>query len=165
MKTLYLVRHGKSSWKQPQLADIDRPLNKRGKNDAPFIGELLAEKRIKPDLVISSPAKRAMKTALAVTDKIGYPSKKIIINENVYESSGRELVEVLKSIDDKYNSVMLFGHNPGFTMLHNYLSNHYIENIPTCGVVALQFDKTWKEIGKNSAKLLFFEHPKLYPDH
>jgi phosphohistidine phosphatase len=74
------------------------------------------------------------------------------------------LINLIKEIDDKHNSVMIFGHNPGLTILNNHISNHYIDNIPTCGIVALQTDKDWKEIGNNSCKLLFFEHPKMYPD-
>jgi len=90
MKTLYLARHAKSSWKHPELSDIERPLNKRGKRDAPYIGNLLKEKGVKPDIVISSPAVRAKKTALAIAEIIEYPKSKIIIDENIYESSSSE---------------------------------------------------------------------------
>ena len=162
MKTLYLVRHAKSSWKDSSLDDLERPLNRRGKRDAPFMGELLKEKVVNPDVVISSPAKRASKTAQIITAHIGYSKKDIIYSEEIYEASSRELVDFIKKIDDKYNSVMLFGHNPGFTMLNNYLSKNYIDNIPTCGIVALQFNINWKEIDKNSAKMLFFDYPKRY---
>lgn len=144
------------------LSDIDRPLNKRGKRDAPFMGKILAEKGIKPDLIISSPAKRAKRTALAIAEEIGYPESKIEYDENIYESSSRELLEIVQSIDEKHNTVMIFGHNPGFTMLHNYLCTHYIDNIPTSGIVGLEFNSGWNEISKNSATFLFFEYPKLY---
>lgn len=162
MKTLYLCRHAKSSWKQPGLDDFDRPLNKRGKKDAPLMGELLEDKGIKPDLIISSPAKRASKTASIIASAVCYDKDKINFKDEIYEASGEELLEVIKGIDDKFNTVMIFGHNPGLTMLHNYLSKHYIDNIPTCGVVALQLKSSWKDIDKYSAKFLFFEHPKLY---
>lgn len=162
MKTLYLVRHAKSSWKDSSLDDIERPLNKRGKRDAPFMGELLKEKVVIPDVVISSPAKRASKTAQIITEQIGYSKKDIIYAEEIYEASSRELVDFIKKLDDKYNSVMIFGHNPGFTMLNNFLSKKYIDNIPTCGIVALEFNNSWKEIEKNSAKMLFFDFPKRY---
>ncbi len=162
MKTLYLVRHAKSSWKDSSLDDIERPLNKRGKRDAPFMGELLKEKGINPELIISSSAKRASKTAQAIAEQIGYPKKDIIFDEEIYEASSRELIDYIKQLDDKFNSVMLFGHNPGFTMLNNYLSKKYIDNIPTCGIVALEFNNSWKDIGKNSAKYLFFDYPKKY---
>jgi len=162
MKTIYLVRHAKSSWKNPRLSDFDRPLNKRGKNDAPRIGKLLSKKQIKPDLIISSPAKRAKKTALEIVEKIGYPVKKIVFEDEIYEASERTLLSILKKLDDRLESVMIFAHNPGLTQLNNFISNQYIDNIPTCGVVALESDKSWKEIGKNSCKHLFFEYPKKY---
>ncbi|MBT8379033.1 MAG: histidine phosphatase family protein [Ignavibacteria bacterium] len=162
MKTLYLVRHAKSSWKDSSLDDIERPLNKRGKRDAPFMGELLSEKGIKPNVMFSSPAKRASKTAQAIAEQIGYPKNDIIFDEAIYEASSRELVDFIKKIDDQYNSVMIFGHNPGFTMLNNFLSKEYIDNLPTCGVIALEFNSSWKDIDKNSAKVLFFDYPKRY---
>jgi len=162
MKILYLVRHAKSSWRDSALDDIERPLNKRGKRDAPFMGELLKEKVVNPDVVFSSPAKRASKTAQIIVEQIGYSKKNIIYSEEIYEASSHELVEFIKKIDDKYNSVMVFGHNPGFTMLNNFLSKKYIDNIPTCGIVALEFNSSWKEIEKNSAKMLFFDYPKRY---
>ncbi len=162
MKTLFLVRHAKSSWKDSSIDDSDRPLNKRGKRDAPFMGELLKEKVVNPDLVISSPAKRASKTAQIIAEQIGYSKRDIIYSEEIYEASSRELLDFIKKIDDKYNSVMLFGHNPGFTMLNNFLSKQYIDNIPTCGIVALEFNNTWKEIDKNTAKMIFFDYPKRY---
>jgi len=162
MKTLYLIRHAKSSWKNARIADIERPLNSRGKRDAPFIGELLASKKIKPALIITSPAKRAKKTAETIAGKIGYSKKNIVYEDNIYEAGSHELLDVIKNINNKFDSAMLFGHNPGFTMLHNFLCKHYIDNIPTSGVVALEFESPWNEIEKNSAKFLFFEYPKLY---
>lgn len=162
MKTLYLARHAKSYWKDQSIPDIDRPLNSRGKRDAPFMGEVLNDKKIMLDLIISSPAKRTKKTAIEISSKIGYPEKKIQFNEDLYEASSNTIIKLIKKIEEKYDSVMIFGHNPGLTMLNNHLSNHYIDNIPTCGIVALQLDKKWSELDKNSCKFLFFEYPKLY---
>ena len=162
MKTLYLARHAKSYWEDQSIPDIDRPLNKRGKRDAPFMGEVLKDKKVKPDLVLASPAKRAKKTAIAIAEKIGYPEKKILYNEDLYEASSNILIKIIKKLDEKYDSVMIFGHNPGLTMLNNHISNRYIDNIPTCGIVALQLDIKWSELDKNTGKFLFFEYPKLY---
>jgi len=162
MKTLYLARHAKSYWKDQSIPDIDRPLNSRGKRDAPFMGEVLNDKKIMIDLIMSSPAKRTKKTAIEIASKIGYPEKKIQFNEDLYEASSNTIIKLIKKIEEKYDSVMIFGHNPGLTMLNNHLSNHYIDNIPTCGIVALQLDKKWSELDKNSCKFLFFEYPKLY---
>jgi len=162
MKTLYLVRHAKSSWKHPELSDFERPLNKRGKNDAPFMGKLLSDKGINPGLVISSPAKRASTTAKIIASEINYPKDEITFEENIYDATGRGLMEIISGINEKINSVMLFGHNPGLTVLQNNLSGHFIDNIPTSGVVALEFNSKWREIKLNSGKFLFFEYPKKY---
>ena len=164
MKTLYLVRHAKSYWGDQSLPDFERPLNKRGKRDAPFMGEVLNDKKVRPDLIICSPAKRTRKTALEIAERLRYPDKKILYDENLYEASSNTILEIIKSIDDKFDSVMIFGHNPGLTLLNNYISDKYLDNIPTCGMVALQSDKKWGEIGKNSCSHLFFEYPKLYLD-
>ncbi|MBE0572239.1 MAG: histidine phosphatase family protein [Ignavibacteriaceae bacterium] len=162
MKTLYLARHAKSYWKDQSIPDFDRPLNSRGKRDAPFMGEVLKDRKVIPDLIISSPAKRTKKTALEIASKIGYSEKKILYNEELYEASSNTIIKALNKIDERYNSVMIFAHNPGLTLLNNHISNNYIENIPTCGIVALQLDKKWNELGKNTCKFLYFEYPKLY---
>ncbi|RLC49114.1 MAG: histidine phosphatase family protein [Candidatus Cloacimonadota bacterium] len=162
MKTLYLVRHAKSSWKQPDLSDFVRPLNKRGENDAPFMGKLLSDKRVNPDLVISSPAKRASATAKIIASEINFPKEKIVLDDNIYEATGRGLLEIISETEENYKSVMLFGHNPGLTVLQNNLSDHFIDNIPTCGVVALKFKTSWNEIKLNSAGFIFFEYPKKH---
>jgi len=162
MKTLYLSRHAKSSWRDPELSDIERPLNKRGKRDAPFMGKLLAEKGINPDLIISSPAKRASSTAKIIASELNYDKEKIIFDKNIYEGTGRRLLEIISEIKEKYNFVMLFGHNPGLTVLSNNLSDRFIDNIPTSGVVALEFSTSWEEIELNSAGFIFFEYPKKH---
>jgi phosphohistidine phosphatase len=162
MKTIYLVRHAKSSWEDPKLADFKRPLNTRGKKDAPFMGVQLNNKQIEPDLILASPAKRAKKTAQAIAEKISYPAKNILFKDEFYEASEKTLLDIIKKIDERFDSVMVFAHNPGLTQLNNLISNNYIENIPTCGVVALECDKEWSDVGKNSCKLLFFDYPKKY---
>ncbi len=162
MRTIYLVRHAKSSWKNPGLADFDRPLNKRGKRDAPFIGDLLNKKDINPDIILSSPAKRAKKTAIEIAKKLEYPLKEIIYKEEMYEASDMELLKLMKKIDENISAVMMFAHNPGLTQLNNYLSKNYIDNIPTCGAVALEFNCKWNEVDKDAGKFVFFEFPKKY---
>jgi phosphohistidine phosphatase len=162
MKRIYLVRHAKSSWKDPRLTDINRPLNKRGKKDAPFMGDQLNKNQIKPDLILSSPANRAKNTALIISEKICHPAKKIVFKDELYEASERKLLDFIKKLDERIDSVMIFAHNPGLTQLNNLISNHYIDNIPTCGVVALEIDKKWSEVGKNSCNFLFFDYPKKF---
>ena len=162
MKHLYLVRHAKSSWDEPGLSDFDRPLNKRGKKDAPLMGEIIAGKKIKPEIIISSPAQRARKTALAFAEAFGIKKNEIIFDEKVYEASPADLMEIIQNINDDVKSVMLFGHNPGLTNLSNSLSKKNIDNIPTCGIVALKINASWKNLSQSPVELEFFEYPKLH---
>jgi phosphohistidine phosphatase len=161
MKRLTLIRHAKSSWKYPKLADSDRPLNKRGKHDAPMMGGRLAARKQFPDLIISSPAKRAILTAQAIAKELGYSPDKIREKKRVYLASVEELIGVINKIDDKYNHVMLFGHNPGFNELSLYLTGHKVENIPTCGVFCIDFGiGSWKEVAMGKGRFVYFDFPK-----
>jgi phosphohistidine phosphatase len=163
MKTLYLVRHAKSSWKNPSLADFERPLNKRGKRDAPLMGKKLHEAGIKPGVIISSTAVRAFKTAKIIAMEIDFSTKRINKKESIYLADVPTLIKVIRKIGDKTEQAMLFGHNPGLTMLANYLTNESVENIPTCGVFCIDFEiNSWKEVGQGSGKMVFFGYPKKH---
>jgi phosphohistidine phosphatase len=122
MKTLLLLRHAKSSWKNPGLADINRPLNNRGKQDAPRIGRLLREEDLLPDLVLSSPAVRAQKTTQAVTNESGYPGE-IVIQDDFYPGDPTTYIESLNSLPDQFERVMIVGHNPGLEEFLDTLTN------------------------------------------
>lgn len=125
------------------------------------MGRRLALMRVSVDLFLSSPANRAYTTATIIASCINNEKKAIETDEAIYHASRTELVEVLKSQDDNLNSIMFFGHNPGFTDLANFLAGADIDNIPTCGVVAIQLENsTWKSLNKDSGKVLFFEYPK-----
>ncbi len=167
-RILYIVRHAKSSWKDASLSDFERPLKKRGVKDAHIIGELLVSKSVQPDLIISSPANRAISTANILTKEI-FSSRnqnikeKIITDKEIYEASLSDLRDIIEQFNDSLQTVMIIGHNPSFTQLANYLTEEYFENIPTCGVVAVNFNiSSWKMIKKYSGKLLFYEYPKKY---
>lgn len=161
MKILYIVRHAKSSWKSYELEDIDRPLNNRGKRNAPEMGLRLANKGIRPDILISSPAKRAYSTAKKIAKMIQYPKNRIIIENKLYHGMEEDIIEVISNTPDEYNELMIFGHNPGFTDLANSLSGAQIYNIPTCGIVAISFDTdNWQNIDTTPGKLIFFDYPK-----
>ena len=161
MKTLYLVRHAKSSWDYPDLDDIDRPLNKRGRRDAPEMGKRLASRGVFPDLVITSPAERAQKTCNVITGFLDYPEGEIEVNDDVYHANERELLAVVRSCDNLWKTVMLFGHNPGFTDFANSLTNGNIKNIPTCGIVVCTFDvDDWDDVDFGKGKLQLFDYPK-----
>lgn len=166
MKTIILVRHAKSSWKDLSLDDFDRPLNKRGKTNAPFMGEKLKERQIMPDLILSSPAKRARKTATTVAKKIGYPKKKIIFDDNMYHSSEWYLLELVRNQDDKYETLMLFGHNPGFNSFADILlKKNPVYNIPTTGVYCIKFNvDSWENVREGKGESVFFDYPKRYTE-
>jgi phosphohistidine phosphatase len=165
LKTLILARHAKSSWKELNLSDFKRPLNKRGKRDAPFMGKILNKLNLFPDFVISSPAVRASDTAKLICAELNIPEQNIKYDEEIYEASVNELLVVIHGIHNKFNSVMLFGHNPGLTSLANLLSGQYIDNIPTSGIVVLDYDeKNWKDIHAQSCTLRTFEYPKKYKE-
>ena len=121
MKTLFLIRHAKSSWDDTALPDKDRPLNDRGRRDAPKMGERLAKRDVKPDLILSSPAVRALRTAEIIAKKLDY-RRKIVVNERLYAVGADDLLDVIHRLGDKVERVMLFGHNPELTELAHRLS-------------------------------------------
>ena len=163
MKTLLLVRHAKSSWENKSISDFERVLNDRGKRDAPFMAGVLKKKGIKIDLILSSPAKRALITAKIFAKELGIPEKEIMADKNIYEASRKELLKLLIETDNSINNLMLFGHNPGLTYLSNYLCDFETDNIPTCGIISMQMDfDSWKYLGNKSCNLKFFEYPKKY---
>lgn len=163
MKHLYLVRHAKSSWDEPSLSDIDRPLNKRGKRDAPFMGKLLRKMKVKPDLIITSPAKRALTTAKIFAEELDHPDKRLVVDERLYGASSREILSILASSDNNLDAIMVFGHNPALTTLINYISNADLDNLPTAAAAGIQFDITgWEGIQGTKGKLQFYEFPKKY---
>jgi phosphohistidine phosphatase len=159
MKRLFIIRHAKSSWKDLTLDDFDRPLNKRGKLNAPMMGDRLKSRDILPDIIISSPALRTKKTAKIIANKINY-EKKIIYKKELYESSSSILSDIISKIDDKNSVAFIFGHNTGINgFVEKYVDLY--DNVPTCGVVEIEFDcKKWIEIDKNNAKMLSFDYPK-----
>lgn len=159
MKMIYLVRHAKSSWKDTTAEDYDRPLNKRGINDAPLIGKYLFNQKIKVDMIIASPAKRAKLTAKIIAEEINYKSN-IIFNKSIYEADLFDLIGIIKSTDKQINNLFLIGHNPSLNELANYLLDSDIGNIPTSGVVAIGLDVEWKDIKEKSGILKFFIYPK-----
>lgn len=161
MKKLYIIRHAKSSWEDTALDDFERPLNKRGKADAPFMGSKLHEKKVMPDIILSSPAARAKTTAEIIAHKVKY-SKEIVFNEDIYEATESTLHKIVTKIADKNSTLFLLGHNPSLNELAEYYI-HFNENIPTCGVVEIEFDcDSWSEISAKNAKLLSFDFPKKY---
>ena len=161
MKSLYLLRHAKSSWKYPNLDDFERPLNKRGRENIPFMGKVLKKLKVAPDLVISSPANRAAMTARMIAAAINYPLENIRYSEAIYEFSEKALIHVVKQIDDAVNKAMVVGHNPAINGLANYIGDQPIGNIPTCGAIGVELNiSSWAKLNAHCGKLKFFEFPK-----
>jgi phosphohistidine phosphatase len=160
VKTLFLVRHAKSSRDDPALPDKERPLNERGVRDAPKVGERLAEQGVKPDLILSSPAVRALATAEIIARKLGYKVKDIVVDERLYATTPDDLLHVIHKIGDKPKRVMLFGHNPELTDLAHRLSSS-ITDMPTCAVAEFSFDiKSWSAVGKRAPAKAALLRPK-----
>lgn len=161
MKTLTLIRHAKSDWDDANLTDFDRPLNSRGKKDAPEMGRELAERDFMPDQIITSPAKRAMSTAKRIAKAIEFPKDAIQTDERIYEASLATLMEIVNELDDAADHVALIGHNPGLTELGNHLTGDDIANLPTCSVLSISFDvDSWNEVWEDSGQVDFYDDPK-----
>lgn len=162
MKTLILVRHAKSDWGDPLLRDFDRPLNERGKKDAPKMAERLLERKMKIDAFISSPAKRAAKTATLIAEAFGKKKEKIRFEEKLYLAAADVFRKLVSELDDELDTVAIFSHNDGITDYANMLCSVRVDNIPTCGIYAVKADiKSWKDFNEAEKKFLFFDYPKL----
>jgi phosphohistidine phosphatase len=160
MKTLFLVRHAKSSWDDPTLADEDRPLNARGKRDAPKMGKRLAKRDVKLDLILSSPAKRAIATAHVLADKLDYKLKNIVVDDRLYPGAVNDLVKVVHTLGDKLNRVILVGHHPALSQLAHRLSSD-ITHMPTCAVAEFTFKaKLWRDVSKATLVTVALDLPK-----
>ena len=161
MKTLILVRHAKSSWNEIGLGDAERPLNERGKADAPEMAKRLKEKGIKIDLFVSSTAKRAKKTAKYFAEEYSVKKDDIVLVEELYMATDDAFKKTIGNLGDKYDVVALFSHNPGITEFANALSNVRIDNMPTCSVFAVQANTNkWADFENAEKNFLFFDYPK-----
>lgn len=163
MKTLIFIRHAKSDWSNFFVSDFDRELNERGMRDAPMMGKVLAKKNLRPDRIISSPALRAKRTITILAPYIPYPEDQILYDPILYGGEIEAIAELISSTPPNIHTLILVGHNPELTEHVNYFSGSDIENVPTCGVVAMQLKHDdWKSIGESSAELLYFIKPKDY---
>lgn len=161
MKTLFLIRHAKSSWDNITLPDIDRPLNERGKYDAPLMAKRLKDKKIEINAFVSSPAKRAKKTAEIFMHVFDANEKQLIIVASLYEATTEKYYNAIENLKDKHDTVALFAHNPGITDFINSLVCSPVYDMPTCGVYAIKIKtKNWKDFKSASKEFLFFDYPK-----
>ncbi len=161
MKTLILVRHAKSDWSHDGLEDWERPLNDRGKKDAPEMAKRTKERISKIDLMVASHAKRAKKTARAFAEEYGYDKEDIRIESKLYEDVTTAYDEVILTLPDDADVVAFFAHSPTIGDFANSLTNVRIDSIPTCGVFAVQADvKSWKAFKEAEKAFLFYDYPK-----
>jgi phosphohistidine phosphatase len=161
VKRLSLLRHAKSSWKDASLPDFERPLNKRGRRDAPRMGARLAAAGFRPDGLLSSPAERARATALSIAAEIGYPEREIVFEPALYPGEPDALLARIRALPDAVAHAALVAHNPGLTELSNRLADRRIDNIPTAGVVQLELAvDTWGQVADGCGRLLDFAYPK-----
>jgi phosphohistidine phosphatase len=161
MKTLTILRHAKSSWKDSSLPDQDRPLNKRGERDAPIMAARIHLAGIRPSLILSSPALRAWTTAKIIAQEISYPNEFLQRDARLYHAGVRRIIEVLSEQDVAFNSIMIVGHNPGFTDFANYLLPDLTHNIPTCGVVSVMIETDdWNLNTERKTELATYDYPK-----
>lgn len=161
MKTLTLLRHAKSSWKDARLQDRERPLNRRGQRDAPVMAERIKQKGIRPSLILSSPAERAWTTARIIAREIGYPAEFLQREDRLYHASVKSIVKLIAEQDTGFNNIMIVGHNPGLTDFANYLSPNLTDNIPTCGFVSFEIDRDdWDLGGEIETNVMVYDYPK-----
>ncbi len=153
MKTLLILRHAKSSWGDPSLADHDRPLNARGKRDAPRMGQLLADQELTPDWIVSSTAKRARKTATKVAKACGF-ERQVELNGRLYHAYPADYVHVLREVDDQHQRVLVVGHNPGLEELVATMAGQY-QSMPTAALAHVVIDiDCWSDLQSTSTSRL-----------
>lgn len=161
MKTLTIVRHAKSSWRDSGLPDKKRPLNSRGKRDAPEMGRRIQEHGIRPSLIVSSPATRAWTTAKVIAQAINYPREFLQKEDRLYLASLDEILDIVVAQDNGFNNLMVVGHNPGLTDFANFLVPGLTNNLPTAGVVSVKIDQDdWSLYERPATELLVHDWPK-----
>ena len=159
MKSLIIVRHCKSSWADLSLSDFDRPLNKRGKIDGELMSSYLREKEKKIDKLISSTSKRTRLTSKYFIEKIHFNS--ISYLDELYHASYSEIIKIISKIENNFNNIMVIGHNPGLTELINHFTDMRIYNIPTSGIIKVEFkEDKWSKITENKGKIVYKKFPK-----
>lgn len=163
MKKLFIVRHAKSSWDNSSLRDIDRPLNERGLRDAPMMANVFANQYESIDCLISSKATRAYTTASIFAERLKVDINSIQLDESIYGASAASMLELINSIDNKLESACVFGHNPTFTYFAEKLADIQIGNLPTCGIVGIEFGvNDWAAVSFGSGVNFYFDYPKKH---
>ena len=161
MKKILFIRHAKSDWGNPNLSDMDRPLNKRGKRDAPGMGRRFLKLNMKPDCIYRSPSTRTTQTIDLLTHTAQWQDVDIKEEDWLYHASNQDYLTGIENLNNDQNYICLCAHNPGITDIVNYLSGEYIVNMPTCAIALIDFQTgDWKEVSGSTGNLLHFDFPK-----
>lgn len=161
MKRLFIVRHAKSSWDYPYLSDYERPLNNRGKRNLPDMAKRFQLEQFPIDLIISSPAERAITTARGFASALGISNEEIRQEERFFHASRSSIKEIISRQSTDLQSIMVFGHNPGLTYLIHESSDFYLDNLPTCAICGIEFQfESWKDILNKKGKKFYYDFPK-----
>ncbi len=164
MKTLYLCRHAKSSWADLGMEDFDRPLNDRGLRNAPHMAQTFKERGEPVDLIVSSPANRALTTAQFFAKNLRLPAERFLQNKVIYHAERSTLMRVVQELPDSAQRAMLFGHNPGFSELVQHLCDGGVGDLPTCGLVRIDLPvNEWQLASRDLGTLVWFDYPKRHP--
>jgi phosphohistidine phosphatase len=159
MKTLFILRHAKSSWAEPDISDFDRPLNDHGRSAAPFMGELVRQRHLLPDVILTSPAKRARETASFVKNA-GQLESEIVFDHHIYEASPQTLLSIAAGINDRYRSAMIVGHNPGVEGFIRCLTGK-LEPMATASLAVIDLDiASWGDLTTNIGTLRLVIRPR-----
>jgi phosphohistidine phosphatase len=163
MKRVIIVRHAKSSWDDASIPDFERPLNKRGEHDAPEMAKRLADKKVEIDAFISSPAKRAKKTASLFAKEFGQSKDDLVLVDALYHAAPEQFYEAIEKAPAKAKTIAIFSHNPGITEFVNSLTETRVDDMPTCAVYAVKADiKDWTEFRQAKREFWFFDFPKSH---
>ncbi len=164
MKTIYIIRHAKSSWEYQDIDDSDRPLKKRGINDAHTMAKAMKNQINRPDVFMSSSANRALHTSIIFCNTFNYPLSNLKISKSLYSFSDGYLIKTVKALDDAYDSAIIFSHDHGISTFVNKYGNKLINHVPTCGIIGIELNiKHWKNLSKGKTILVDFpKNHKVY---
>ena len=163
VRDVCFVRHAKSSWDDPQLRDFDRKLDDRGRRDAPLMALKMHQLHLVPDYIITSGAKRALKTARFFQEEFGLPDDRFEITNDLYEAAPETVYEIVRGAPDEARFIYVFGHNPTLTWVANSIAGVHIDNVPTCGIVHVQaMIESWTKFKPEYAAFIGFHYPKQF---
>jgi phosphohistidine phosphatase len=161
MKQILIIRHAKSSWAEIGQRDVDRPLNERGKRDAPEMARRLFKKNIIINAFISSPAKRALSTTQLMMDELKMQDDQLSIVSELYHAPPSVILSAINNASNEWNTIAIVCHNPGITIFANMIQSLSIDNVPTCGILALNADvDAWQDVSEKNMRFEFYDYPK-----